>query len=143
MKRRISLLGLAVTVTLVVGTIPGHAQRPTGDDRQKILGVWSGGMPGEPKGSIELVITLTKIAGRNARTGRSLGAGTYELDPAKGTIDARGIENPVRGRTYLGVYSLEGNILKWCANSRSKNRPKDVVHQPDRDQWLMILERQK
>jgi uncharacterized protein (TIGR03067 family) len=132
------ILAAVVLVGLAAGV---GAENPGSGDRQKVLGVWSGGRPGDPKGSIELVITPTEISGRNARTGKSLGTGTYELDPAQKTIDARGLENPVRGRTYLGLYSIEGNTLKWCANSRSKKRPKDLVHRPDRDQWLMILER--
>lgn len=142
MKTRTALLGVAVAV-LGLGSISGPAQTPPSDDRQKILGTWSGGMPGDPKGSIELIITPTKVTGRNARTGKSLGEGTYELDPVNRTIDARGIEIPVRGRIYIGLYSLEGNTLRWCANSRSKKRPKDLVHRPDKDQWLMVLERQK
>lgn len=141
MTKRAALVRLMVVVLSVLNN-PVHAAKPT-DDRKAILGVWSGGMPGDPPGSIELTITATRITGRNARTGKSLGEGSYEIDPGAKTIDARGIEVPVRGRTYLGVYSLEGNILKWCANSRSKKRPNDLVHRPDKDQWLMLLERQK
>lgn len=113
------------------------------DDRKAILGVWSGGMPGDPPGSIELTITPSKVSGRNARTGKSLGVGTYEINPSAKTIDAQGIEAPVRGRSYVGLYSIEGNTLKWVANSRGKKRPVDLVHRPDRDQWLMVLKRQK
>jgi uncharacterized protein (TIGR03067 family) len=140
MKKRAILIQLLVVVMLSV--IPIHAAAPS-DDRKAILGVWSGGMPGDPPGSIELTITPTKVSGRNARTGKSLGEGTYEINPGAKTIDSHGLEAPVKGRTYLGVYSLDGDVLKWCANSRSKNRPKDVVHRPDRDQWLMVLQRQK
>ena len=145
MKTRIVLLALSVVGALgAAGLPPLHAQGGAGAvDRKAILGVWKGGMPGDPPGSIELTITASTIAGRNPRTGKSLGVGTYDLDPAKGTIDAAGIENPVRGRTYYGLYSLEGNTLRWCANSRSKKRPADLVHRPEKDQWLMILERQR
>ena len=139
MRMRIVLIQLFVAL---LSLIPTFAGTPS-DDRKAILGVWTGGMPGDPPGSIELTITPTKVSGRNARNGKSLGVGTYEINPAAKTIDARGIESPVTGRTYLGVYSLDGNVLKWCANSRSKNRPKDVVHRPDKDQWLMVLQRQK
>jgi hypothetical protein len=113
------------------------------DDRSQILGVWRGGMPGDPPGSIELTITETTITGRNARTGESLGKGTYELDPVKKTIDPFREEKVGRGRKYLGLYSLEGNKLRWVSNSRGKKRPVDLVHRPERDQFLMILERQR
>lgn len=143
MKMHSSLLVIAIVGMFAFDGIAVRAQSPSRDDLKSILGVWKGGMPGDPPGSIELTITSSKIAGRNARTGRSLGVGTYDLDPAKGTIDAFGIENPVRGRTYYGVYSLDGNTLRWCANSRTKKRPADLTHRPDKDQWLMILTRQR
>jgi uncharacterized protein (TIGR03067 family) len=113
------------------------------DDRQAILGTWSGGMEGDPPGSIVLTITPTKISGRDARTGKNLGDGTYEINPGARTIDTRGTEMPIQGRTYLGIYSLEGNTLRWCSQSRGKKRPADLKHRPERDQFLMILEKQK
>lgn len=125
-------------------SVVNHAQaRQPGDDPKAILGVWRGGMPGDPPGSIELVITPTKITGRNARTGESLGEGTYQLDPVTKTIEAYRQEKVGRGKTYLGRYSLEGNTLKWVSTSRRKQRPADLVHRPERDQYLMILERQR
>jgi len=111
-------------------------------DKQRILGVWAGGMPGEP-GTIELTITPSKIVGRNPRNGKSLGEGTYEIDSTKKTIDAHVINGPFGGKTYLGLYSLEGNTLKWVSNGGRKKRPVDIVHRPDRDQFLMVLERLK
>lgn len=130
----VALLGTVI----VFGYLPLHA-----DDRKDIIGVWKGGMPGDPAGSIELTITPTRITGRNPRNGKSLGEGTYQLDPGTKTIDSNGIEIPVRGKTYLGIYSLEGNTLKWVSTSRGKKRPVELVHRPDRDQFLMILERQR
>lgn len=100
-------------------------------------------MPGDPPGSIELTITPTRITGRNPITGKSLGEGTYQIDPVRKTIDPHVDEKSGRGKTYLGLYSLEGNTLKWVSNSRGKKRPVDLVHRPDRDQFLMVLEREK
>ena len=119
-------------------TLPLHA-----DDRKDIIGVWKGGMPGDPPGSIELTITPTKISGRNPRNGKSLGEGTYEIDPKKKLIDAHGLESPVRGRLYVGLYKLKGDTLKWASNSNRKRRPVDLAHRPDRDQFLMVLQRQR
>jgi hypothetical protein len=113
------------------------------DDRKAILGVWKGPLPGEQFGDIELTITADKISGRNLTSGRTLGEGTYEMDPAKGTIDAHGVGGPFSKKTYLGLYSLEGNTLKWVSNGRLKKRPVDLVHRPDKDQFLMVLERQR
>ncbi len=113
------------------------------DDRKAILGVWKGTLPGEHFGDIELTITATKITGRNLTSGRSLGEGTYEIDPSNGTIDAHGIAAPFKGKLFVGLYSLEGDTLKWCSNGSTKKRPVDLVHRTEKDQFLMFLERQK
>src|SRR3954471_7209062 len=111
------------------------------DDRTAILGVWKGGMPGDPPGSMEITIGRDHITGRNPRTGESLGEGTYQLDPANHTIDTDRIVKFGRPTKYLGRYSLEGNKLRWVSNSRGKSRPLDLQHRPDHDQFLMVLER--
>jgi len=113
------------------------------DDRKALVGVWKGTLPGEQFGDIELTITAEKISGRNLTTGRTLGEGTYEIDSAKGTIDAHGIEGPFSKKTYLGLYVVEGKTLKWVSNGRLKKRPVDLVHRPDKDQFLMVLVRQR
>jgi uncharacterized protein (TIGR03067 family) len=123
---------------IVIAPLTLHA-----DDRNDIIGVWKGGMPGDAPGSIELTITPTKITGRNPRNGKSLGVGTYQLDPGAKTIDSNGIDVPVRGKVYRGIYSLDGNTLKWVSTSRGNKRPVDLVHRPEKDQFLMILERQR
>lgn len=135
-----ALLPLLAAISLA--NLTAQAREPA-DDRKAILGVWRGGMPGEPAGSIELVITPTKITGRNPRNGESLGEGTYEIDPESKTIEAYREEKAGRKKTYLGRYSLAGTTLKWVSTSRRKQRPADLVHRPDRDQFLMVLERQR
>lgn len=142
MRMKSVLLCLVALATVPVA--PLQAARDDGrDDRKQILGVWTGGMPGDPPGSIQLTITPTRITGRNPRTGESLGEGSYQLDPASKTIDPHKEEKFGRGRTYLGRYSIEGDTLKWVSNSRGKKRPVDLVHRPERDQFLMILKRQR
>ena len=132
----------AVLALFAVGVALGNPAL-RGDDRKDILGVWKGGMPGDPPGSIELTITPDRISGRNPITGKSLGVGTYAIDPTRKTIDTRGLENPVRGNLYVGLYSIEGNTLKWVSNSRGRKRPVDLVHRPERDQFLMVLQRER
>ena len=128
-----------VLLAAVLG-LPMHAI--FSDDRKEILGVWTGQMPGEPAGSIELTITPNQISGRNPRTGESLGEGSYQLNPANHTIDSNRSASFGRGQRYYGRYSLEGDTLKWVSNSRGKRRPADLAHRPERDQFLMILRRQ-
>ena len=139
MKHRRFLAGFLIISCVMAASLAVNAED---SDKQRIIGVWSGGLPGEP-GTIELTITPSKISGRNPRNGKSMGEGTYEIDPARKTIDAHGIGGSYAGKTYLGLYALEGNTLKWVSNGRLKKRPVDVVHRPDRDQFLMVLERVK
>lgn len=142
MNTRSRLATVCVLGWFVTSHTALQAEKPS-DDRKMILGVWSGGMPGDPAGSIELTITPTKISGRNARTGKDLGEGTYEMDADAKTIDSQGIGGPVRGKMYRGRYSIEGNTLKWVSQSRGKKRPADLVHRPERDAFLMVLQRKQ
>jgi uncharacterized protein (TIGR03067 family) len=129
---------LAIAVLLGGG---GHASAAE-DDPRAIVGVWRGQLPKDPEGSIELTITPTRIAGRNPRTGKSLGEGPYELDPATNRLDATRMERSGRGKLYRGIYSLSGGTLKWCATSR-QTRPAELAHKPGSDQYLMTLHRKR
>jgi len=40
-------------------------------------------------------------------------------------------------------FEEEYNTLQWVSNSGWKKRPMDLAHRPDKDQFLMILERQR
>src|SRR5438045_1309271 len=108
---------------LTLFALMASAAAAAADDRRALLGTWSGALPHDPDGSIELTITADKISGRNARTGRSLGEGAYKIDPEHHTLDATKLALSGRdGKLYRGLYSLTGNSLQWCATSRS-NRP--------------------
>ena len=133
MKTQLILTSLLLTL--------GPVMNAPADDKKAILGTWVGGMPGEPPRSMELTITPTGITGRNPRTGESLGEGTYELDPANHTIDSNRIVKFGRGTKYFGRYALEGDTLRWVSTSHGNKRPADLVHRPERDQFLMVLER--
>ena len=133
-----ALIRFAFGTAIVFTALPLHA-----DDQKDIIGVWKGEMSGDHRGSLELTITLMRITGRNPKTGKSLGEGSYDLDASKKTLDGTGVAIPVRGITYLGLYSLEGDTLKWVANNGGRKRPVDLAHRPEKDQFLMILERQR
>ncbi len=138
MKHSIALLAL-----MCAGTFSALAQDSSAEERKKLIGTWRGGMENERQPSMELVITATKITGKNLRTGQSLGEGTFHLSPSKKTIDARGTDNPVRGKTFLGIYSLEGDTLKWCSNNGSgPGRPTELANKAG-DAFLIVLQRVK
>jgi uncharacterized protein (TIGR03067 family) len=93
----------------------------------------------------ELVITADRISAKDGRGG-SMGIGTYRLDPAKRTIDAVGVQgSQVTGKSYKGIYVLQGDTLKWCSsndNPRSQ-RPTEFRTRPSDGQFLMILTKKK
>ena len=136
---------LVAGVLLASAFLPGHSllAQSTGDDRRDIVGVWRGSMPGDPPDSLEIIITPIRIISRDLRTGRWLGGAVYAIDPALHAINARRVDRFGQLRVYLGLYFLEGDTLRWCTNRRSMRRPATLEHRPDKDQYLMELQRQK
>ena len=61
MKHRRFLAGFLIISCVMAASLAVNAED---SDKQRIIGVWSGGLPGEP-GTIELTITPSKISGRN------------------------------------------------------------------------------
>jgi uncharacterized protein (TIGR03067 family) len=73
-----------------------------------------------------------------------MGSGVYSIDPTKPLkeIDATGIVLPgKRERTYLGIYELSGDTLKWCVDNRQTERPTEF--RTSRGNYLLILKRKK
>lgn len=49
-----------------------------------------------------------------------------------------------QGQAAPGIYSLEGDTLKWCsASGNNKVRPTSFASEPGSKQSLMVLRRQK
>jgi uncharacterized protein (TIGR03067 family) len=63
--------------------------------------------------------------------GKAIYQGTYTIDPsAKPTaIDFRNTAGEMKGKTWLGIYELEGDVLKICDNAGdvAKGRPAAFV----------------
>ena len=112
-----------------------EASKPTSKDavpsdrskeREKLAGTWQGfvvnGKGENPNaGPVKLEVTITgdKMTAKDLQAGnKSMGEGTYKLDIAKQTIDPTGTAGPEKGKTYQGIYSLEGDTLKWRPEER-------------------------
>lgn len=137
-KHFVIAIGVAAFLALSSG---GRAAEKV-DDNKAILGTWRGGWPDDKIERFELVITAEKISGTDLADKRTMGAGTFTLNTEKKTIDAKGIEGPSNRRTFLGIYTLEGDTLKWASNNGNGNRPGQMVHKPG-SSFLMVLKRQK
>jgi uncharacterized protein (TIGR03067 family) len=53
-------------------------------------------------------------------------------------------EEKLEGKTALGIYDLDGDTLKWCANEPgATERPKEFASEADSKQLLVTLKREK
>lgn len=109
--------------------------------RKQLVGVWKGSVENGAKGH-ELTFTVDDIAGLQDGK-KDLGAGTFTLDLSKTPccMDAKGTKRPQDGKTYLGIYSLEGDTLKWCVAASGKDRPTKFA--TGNGNFCLVLQRQK
>ena len=116
-------------------------------------GVWRGWVvqgtgenPNEGEMEIELTITGTKIDGKELSTRRSppggLGSGSYTMtgNAKSGNLDSEQTAGQNAGRTYMGVYEVTGDTLKWCVTGRGRTRPATMA--TDKGNYLLILRKQ-
>jgi uncharacterized protein (TIGR03067 family) len=152
-------LALAAASTSVTNTRAGgapaaaHASSPAASPqpatRPALAGNWHG-FAVEGKGEqpdrgpvrLELVVTDTTIEGVEIKSDNRIdhGKGTYTIDPSAspGTLDASRAGPNGRVEQYLGIYSVEGDTLKWCV-TRQKRRP--TTFETSKGQFLLILRR--
>lgn len=92
------------------------------------------------------VITFTKDSKLTVKLadGKSA-ASSFKLDPAQKpkAIDYTPTDGPDKGKTHLGIYSLEGDTLKICRADAGKERPKDFTTKADSARMLFVLQRDK
>jgi len=139
--------GLAAVIAILLAGVAGAEDEAA--MRKKLSGTWSGFVvhgrgerPNQgPARITEMVISPDLITARDGA--RDFGAGTYRLDPAKGFIDSTGTRGEPRGKTFLGIYTLEGDTLKWCSANPGKARPTELMTRPGSGHFLMILTRKK
>ena len=140
-----TVLAMAATRPARPGDGKGQAAAPSLD------GVWKGFVvegKGEKadRGPVHLeltikgdVITAKRFDGQDTQ---DMGGGTYKITPGKTVImDATETKPNGKGRTYLGILSLEGDTLKWCVATPNNERPTEF--ESKKPQFLLILKRQK
>lgn len=138
-------LALAIAPIAPAASQVGHAA-----ERKKLEGTWKGFVVerrGErpdrgPASLDDLLITAERISYRpNPSAGPD--EGTYRLDPSRNPkhMDASGTAGQSRGKSYLGIYALEGDTLKWCVANPGRPRPTEFLTNPNVGQFLMILKR--
>ncbi len=108
--------------------------------RQELVGTWKGQVDEGETGHV-LTFTMTTITGTKDGQ-QSLGAGTFKLEPVANPkrMDATRTKGGKRGEKYLGIYSLEGDTLKWCVALPGGKRPTEFATR--QGQFLLILKRE-
>jgi uncharacterized protein (TIGR03067 family) len=104
---------------------------PDEDSKRRLQGVWiavsaerNGAAADDLKGH---QLTFSGDRFRIRSQGKLLYQGTFRVDPSKkpATIDFTHTNGVAKGTSWLGIYLLEGNVLKICDNADdlAKGRP--------------------
>lgn len=140
---------LFASLTLLL-TLPLAAAEPDeAAARKALVGVWNGytveGTGEQPdRGPVKIQITITEktIKGVQFQGERTIdhGEGTFTLaltnQPAG--LDASKPRGNNNVDSWVGIYSLQGDTLKWCV--RKKDRPTEFATKDKA--FLLILKRQ-
>jgi uncharacterized protein (TIGR03067 family) len=120
------------------------------DERAKLAGLWKGfaveGKGENPdRGPVKLEITIkgNTMGGIEIKDSERIdhGEGEFTLDLSVNPRHLDAAKTLPRGRkqAYVGIYTLEGNTLKWCI-SPQKTRP--TTFETKKGQFLLILKRE-
>jgi uncharacterized protein (TIGR03067 family) len=127
---------------------PGRANNAGGFDKQQLLGTWEGFVSegddtrsGQRRMNVSLTITLDKITSGSSG---NVGEGTYRISEGNGKIlqiEGIGTGGIYRGKVYQGIFTLEGNTLKWCSSDAGRPRPTILRTNYAAGQYLIVLTR--
>ncbi len=129
--------------------MPPDSALAQGAADKSIVGEWEGHIvegdgsnAAQRRMNITVTITDKKISASGGQ-GQPMGEGTYKVSGRH--IDATGTAGQqYTGKTYLGLFAIEGDTLKWCScNERSKTRPAALRTDPKQGHFLMVLTRKK
>lgn len=124
------------------------ADSPT--ERQRLIGTWKGfaveGHGENPdRGPVKLELRIAEKTMKGLEfKGKNVvdhGEGEFALDLKQSPkhLDAWKANERGRKQNYVGIYTLEGDTLKWCV-SPQKARPE--TFETKKGQFLLILKRQ-
>jgi uncharacterized protein (TIGR03067 family) len=120
--------------------------------RQEMTGTWqavSYVLRGEPASEEEMKkVKLTIDASGQAvavSDGKVFIAGTTRIDPTQSpmTLDVTYTEGDIKGRTALGIYKIDDDVLTICRAAPGKPRPTQFTSTPGSGLTLMTYKREK
>lgn len=128
---------------------PGWGSKTTTTDKKDYLGQWEGHLtdgdgsnPGQRRMNISLNITEDRIT--SGGQGNAMGEGTYKVSGGSSKlrrIDATGTAGQYQGKQYEGIFTIEGDTLKWCSGNPGKGRPTALRTNTGAGHFLMVLKR--
>ena len=76
--------------------------------------------------------------------GKEVSQGTSKIDPTQKpkTIDFTPTIGADKGKTFLGIYEINGQTRKLCFASPGKDRPTEFSAQPGSGQILVVFQRE-
>jgi uncharacterized protein (TIGR03067 family) len=118
---------------LILGTwlVPAFAQ-PAAEGQTKLQGTWTATKAERDGRAAEDVVgNRLSFAGSrfqiHSKDGKPLYAGTVRVDPSAkpAAIDFEQTEGALKGKTWRGIYALDGDTLTTCDNAPNldKDRP--------------------
>jgi uncharacterized protein (TIGR03067 family) len=142
-----------VTCWLILGTglVPAFAQ-PAEDAKKKLQGTWTAAQAERDGQAAEDVVghRLSFTGNRfqiRSKDGKSLYAGTFRLDPSAkpAAIDFAHSEGTLKGKTWKGIYALDGDTLTVCDNAPNldKGRPAALEAKSGSGHVLITFKRAK
>lgn len=120
--------------------------------RKELTGTWQSvtyALDGKEATSEELKKVQLKIDAQGLATayqdGKVFIASATQIDPMADpmTIDIAFTEGAGKGKTALGIYKIESNVLTICRAEPGKPRPKEFSSRPGSGLTLMTYEREK
>jgi uncharacterized protein (TIGR03067 family) len=145
-------LAAALLVLFALPVFADSRQRPNESDTGKLAGTWEGYVvdgrgenPNRGPVHLRLVISGNRMSAYDLSgpdTNKPLGSGIYRVGARSPLpeLDATGIVLPgKRERTFIGVYELDGDTLRWCVDNRGKERPSEF--RTAAGKYLLVLKR--
>jgi uncharacterized protein (TIGR03067 family) len=142
---RVSLVLLAVGL---FAQSQAQSPAPSNFDPQQLLGRWEGFVssgdgtnPSQRTANFSITIAADKIT---CNTAGNIGEGTYRIAPGGGHlhhIDCVGTGGIYQGKTYHGIFILDGGTLKWCSGDGGRPRPTILRTNYAGGQYLAVLTR--
>ena len=138
---------ICIGIILLTAAVRGQ---DAADERKLLQGTWlptAAELSENPFGESTLKIMKLVVEGDkyNVTVGISVDMGTIRIDPAAKpkTMDIIGADGPNKGKTFLAIYELNGDMLRVCYDLTGKVRPTEFKTRKGEALFLATYKRAK